>query len=175
MTGVEEAVLRLASREERAGEDLRKLAEEARAIRNLLNGLHSRYNRQVVEQAAILGVLSSDIFGDPAKAKAAAPYIAKRLNALSEEKPNVAGKASSTKKRVYLSTRTLRGVKTVAIIDHALLGSADARKLDEFAPLCKRSTKSRRRQDATSEGRDHRRFTGRSVCSRPLPARAARA
>jgi DNA gyrase subunit B len=31
--------------------------------------------------------------------------------------------------------RTLRGVKEVAIIDQALLGSADARKLDEFAPM----------------------------------------
>ena len=30
--------------------------------------------------------------------------------------------------------RTLRGVKEVAVIDQALLGSADARKLDEFAP-----------------------------------------
>ena len=29
--------------------------------------------------------------------------------------------------------RTLRGVKEVAMIDHALLGSADARKLDEYA------------------------------------------
>ena len=84
-TGVEEAVLRLATGEERAGDDLRKLVEEARAIRNLLNGLHSRYNRQVVEQAAILGVLNPDIFGDPEKAKAAAPYIAKRLNVLAEE------------------------------------------------------------------------------------------
>ena len=29
--------------------------------------------------------------------------------------------------------RTVRGVKEVAIIDHALLNSADARKLDEYA------------------------------------------
>ena len=132
MTGVEEAVLRLASREERAGEDLRKLAEEARAIRNLLNGLHSRYNRQVVEQTAILGVLSSDIFGDPAKAKAAAPYIAKRLNALSEETER-GWEGEFSEEAGFTFTRTLRGVKTVAIIDHALLGSADARKLDEYA------------------------------------------
>ena len=132
MTGVEEAVLRLASREERAGEDLRKLVEQARAIRNLLNGLHSRYNRQVVEQAAILGVLSSDIFGDPAKAKAAAPYIAKRLNALSEETER-GWEGEFSEEAGFTFTRTLRGVKTVAIIDHALLGSADARKLDEYA------------------------------------------
>ncbi|HET7190841.1 MAG TPA: DNA topoisomerase (ATP-hydrolyzing) subunit B [Pseudolabrys sp.] len=132
LTGVEEAVLRLASGEERAGEDLRKLVELARTVRNLLNGLHSRYNRQVVEQAAILGVLSSDIFGDPAKAKAAAPYIAKRLNALSEETER-GWEGEFSEEAGFTFTRTLRGVKTVAIIDHALLGSADARKLDEYA------------------------------------------
>jgi DNA gyrase subunit B len=132
LTGVEEAVLRLASGEERAGEDLRKLVELARIVRNLLNGLHSRYNRQVVEQAAILGVLSSDIFGDPAKAKAAAPYIAKRLNALSEETER-GWEGEFSEEAGFTFTRTLRGVKTVAIIDHALLGSADARKLDECA------------------------------------------
>jgi DNA gyrase subunit B len=132
LTGVEEAVLRLASGEERAGEDLRKLVELARTVRNLLNGLHSRYNRQVVEQAAILGVLSSDIFGDPAKAKAAAPYIAKRLNALSEETER-GWEGEFSEEAGFTFSRTLRGVKTVAIIDHALLGSADARKLDEYA------------------------------------------
>jgi DNA gyrase subunit B len=131
-TGVEEAVLRLASGEERANEDLRKLVEEARTIRNLLNGLHSRYNRQVVEQAAILGVLSSDIFGDPEKAKAAAPYIAKRLNVLSEETER-GWEGEFHEESGFTFTRTLRGVKTAAIIDHALLGSADARKLDEHA------------------------------------------
>ena len=33
----------------------------------------------------------------------------------------------------FLFERTVRGVKEVAIIDHALLNSADARKLDEYA------------------------------------------
>src|SRR5262249_25665497 len=77
-TGLEEAVFRLSTGEERAGEDLRKLVEDARVIRGVLRGLHSRYNRKVVEQAAILGVLNSKIVGDPPKAVAAAPYIARR-------------------------------------------------------------------------------------------------
>src|ERR1700688_4133404 len=84
-TGLDEAALRLSSGEVRAGNDLRQLVEDARVIRNLLRGLHSRYNRQVVEQAAIMSVLNRDIFGDPQKAVAAVPYIAKRLDALSEE------------------------------------------------------------------------------------------
>ncbi|MCQ3943010.1 MAG: DNA topoisomerase (ATP-hydrolyzing) subunit B, partial [Alphaproteobacteria bacterium] len=68
-SGLEEAVLTLSSGEERAGTDLRKLAEEARQIRNLLNGLHSRYNRKIVEQAAIAGVLTPKVTGDPKAAK----------------------------------------------------------------------------------------------------------
>src|SRR2546423_1581503 len=84
-TGLEDSVLRLASGEHRAGADLNGLVEEARTIRNVLNGLHSRYDRNVVEQAAIAGVLTSAIFGDPRKALEAAKYIARRLDALAEE------------------------------------------------------------------------------------------
>jgi DNA gyrase subunit B len=130
--GVEEAVLQLHSGEHRAGEDLRTLVEQARIIRNVLLGLHSRYNRRVVEQAAILGVLNSNIFGDAEKARAAAPYIARRLDALSEDTDR-GWQGQFTEEAGFQFERTLRGVKEVAIIDPALLGSADARKLDEQA------------------------------------------
>src|ERR1700723_1407363 len=132
-TGLEEATLRLSSGEVRAGNDLRQLVEDSRAIRNLLRGLHSRYNRQVVEQAAILSVLNRDIFGDPQKAMAAVPYIAKRLDALSEETER-GWQGHFAEGEGFVFERTVRGVKEVAVIDQALLGSADARKLDEFAP-----------------------------------------
>ena len=55
--GLDGAVLRLSTGEERAGADLRSLVEEARVVRHLLGGLHSRYDRGVVEQAAIAGAL----------------------------------------------------------------------------------------------------------------------
>jgi DNA gyrase subunit B len=132
VTGLEDAVLRAASGEERAGADLRLLVEEARAIRNVLNGLHSRYNRRAVEQAAILGVLNSRIFGDPPKAVAAAPYIAKRLDALAEETER-GWQGHFTEGDGFAFERTVRGVKEVAVIDQALLGSAEARRLDEHA------------------------------------------
>jgi DNA gyrase subunit B len=132
-TGLEEMTLRLSSGEVRAGSDLRKLIEDARTIRNILRGLHGRYNRKVVEQAAILGVLHRDIFGDPQKAVAAVPYIAKRLDALSEETER-GWQGQFTEGVGFTFERTVRGVKEVAVLDHALLSSADARKLDEFAP-----------------------------------------
>ena len=57
-SGIEDAVFRPHSGDERAAADLKAIVEEARAIRNVLAGLHSRYNRKVVEQAAIAGVLT---------------------------------------------------------------------------------------------------------------------
>jgi len=132
VTGLEEAVLRLATGEEIAGPDLWALVEQARTIRNVLNGLHSRYNRQVVEQAAIAGVLNPKIFGDPEKAAAAAPYIARRLDSLSDEIER-GWEGRFTEGEGFVFARTVRGVTEAAILDQALLGSADARKLDEFA------------------------------------------
>jgi DNA gyrase subunit B len=131
--GIEEAVFKPSSGEERAGADLLKLVEDARIVRNILVGLHSRYNRKAVEQAAIAGVLNQDIFGDPEKGAQAAAYIARRLDALSEEtERGWAGRFLEGEG--FALERTVRGVKEVAAIDHALLGSADARKLDELAP-----------------------------------------
>ena len=102
------------------------------AIRNILSGLHSRYNRKVIEQAAIAGVLRSQITDNPKDALAAADYIAKRLDALEEETER--GWKGTFDDAGFHFERTVRGVKEAAVIDQALLGSADARKLDEFRP-----------------------------------------
>ncbi|MBN9354540.1 MAG: DNA gyrase subunit B, partial [Hyphomicrobium denitrificans] len=50
--GLADTVLRLGGGEERAGVDLRAIVEEARTVRNVLTGLHTRYDRRIVEQAA---------------------------------------------------------------------------------------------------------------------------
>jgi DNA gyrase subunit B len=131
-TGLEETTLQLSSGEVLAGNDLRELVEAARVIRNILRGLHSRYNRQVVEQAAIVGVLHPGVTSDPARAAQAAQYIARRLDALSEETER-GWQGQFTEGVGFQFERTVRGVKEVAALDQALLGSADARKLDEFA------------------------------------------
>ncbi len=131
--GLDECVFKPASGADRAGRDLLMLVEEARTIRAVLRSLHSRYNRTVVEQAAIAGVLRQEIFGDPEKAKGAAGYIARRLDALADEVER-GWVGHFTEGEGFQFERTVRGVKDVAILDHALLGSADARKLDEYAP-----------------------------------------
>src|SRR6476646_9699047 len=63
-TGLDECVFKLASGDDRAGRDLLSLVEDARIIRSVLRNLHSRYNRVVIEQAAIAGVLNPKITSD---------------------------------------------------------------------------------------------------------------
>src|ERR1700742_5153276 len=132
-TGIDECVFKPVTGAERAGRDLLSLVEDARGIRAVLRNLHSRYNRAVVEQAAIAGVLRRQVFRDLPKAIVAADYIAKRLDALADEVER-GWTGRFTEGEGFLFERTGRGVKDAAIIDHALLGSADARKLDEYAP-----------------------------------------
>jgi DNA gyrase subunit B len=131
-TGLEDAVLRLANGSERAGRDLVAIVEEARIVRNILKGLHTRYNRAVVEQAAIAGVLNSKITSDPQTANAAAEYIALRLDALADEVER-GWSGRFVEGEGFSFERTVRGVKDFAIIDAALIDSAEARKLDERA------------------------------------------
>jgi len=130
--GLDEAVLKLASGEERAGADLLRLAEEARVVRSVLQGLHSRYNRTVVEQAAIAGVLTPKIISNAETANAAADYIARRLDTLADETER-GWSGRFTEGEGFTFERMVRGVREVAHLDDALLGSADARKLDEHA------------------------------------------
>jgi DNA gyrase subunit B len=131
-TGLDDCVFKLASGAERAGRDLLSLVEDARAIRGTLHNLHSRYNRKVIEQAAIAGVLNPKITGDVATANAAADYIARRLDALADEVER-GWVGRFTEGEGFSFERTVRGVKDVAVIDDALLGSVDARKLDDYA------------------------------------------
>ena len=131
--GLDGAVLQLHGGDHRAGADLRSLVDEARTIRNILRGLHSRYSRKVIEQAAIAGVLNVERIASPGQGGEAAEYIARRLNALEDEtERGWHGRFSASDG--FMFERTVRGVKEVAVIDQALLNSADARKLDEFAP-----------------------------------------
>nr|WP_176022710.1 DNA topoisomerase (ATP-hydrolyzing) subunit B [Brucella pseudintermedia] len=131
-TGLEEATLEMASGEVRAGPDLRSVVEDARTMRQLLGGLHTRYDRRVVEQAAIAGLLNPDASKDNATAQQSADIVAKRLDMISEETER-GWTAYVTEDGGYRFERMVRGVKDIAILDMALLGSADARQIDRVA------------------------------------------
>ncbi len=146
------AVLRSANGEERAGRDLRAVLEEARSFRQIALGLHSRYDRTVVEQAAIANALRPP----PAEeAQALADEVARRLDAIAEETER--GWRGEIRDGGYLFRRTLRGVEQIAMLDAALLASSEARKLNERAEALReifagQATLARRGDEAALSG-----------------------
>ncbi|MGD9913097.1 MAG: DNA topoisomerase (ATP-hydrolyzing) subunit B [Rhizobiaceae bacterium] len=134
--GLDEATLSVGSGEVRAGQDLRAAVTDALAVRSLINGLHTRYNRSVVEQATIAGALNPESAADPARASQVARTVAARLDAIAEEtERGWQGRVNTSNESAggYVFERTVRGVKEVAHIDMGLLNSADARALDRYA------------------------------------------
>ncbi|WP_422040642.1 DNA topoisomerase (ATP-hydrolyzing) subunit B [Roseibium sp.] len=130
--GLDETTLTLANGEVRMGQDLHNVVENARKLAEIFDGLHSRYNRDVVEQAAIAGALNTEILEDRTKAEEAAAYIARRMDILADEfERGWTGVAQDDGSLVF--RRTVRGVEEAATIDAALLDSADARRLAAYA------------------------------------------
>ena len=126
------AVLRTGS-EDRAGADLRQTLEDTRAFRNVMLSLHSRYDRAVIEQAAMAGDLTP--LTDEAEAKRYADDISRRLDAISEEtERGWTGEVRDGGQSLeYVFKRTLRGVTHAVTLDASLLNSSEARKLHERA------------------------------------------
>ncbi|MEC7153915.1 MAG: DNA topoisomerase (ATP-hydrolyzing) subunit B, partial [Pseudomonadota bacterium] len=83
--GLSEAVLTMASGEQRSGADLVELVKQARAIRAILDTLPSRYPKFIIEQTAIAGALTPDIMSKPELAEQSSSYIAARLNRMLDE------------------------------------------------------------------------------------------
>ncbi|MCV0351257.1 MAG: DNA topoisomerase (ATP-hydrolyzing) subunit B [Nitratireductor sp.] len=134
-SGLEEATLELSNGEVRGGQDLKQVIEDARGVRQLINGLHTRYSRSVVEQAAIAGALNAAVLADPGRAAEAAQKVAERLDMISEDiERGWEGRVNPSNEGAggYLFERTVRGVREVVVLDSALVASADARAIDRY-------------------------------------------
>jgi DNA gyrase subunit B len=129
--GLDSATLTLANGEARAGADLRALVEEARALRRQLDGLHSRYNRALAEQAALAGALRPLSSADDPEGEPRARLLAERMNAIAEETER--GWTARLEANGYMLTREVRGVRQAAALDAGLLASVEARRLGEHA------------------------------------------
>ena len=127
--GLVDAVLVTGDGTESAGRDLRDIVEQARQISGGINGLHSRYNRNVVEQGAIGGIFNPAYLQSATEANAAAARVAKRLDDVSEEMET--GWEGRFGNDGFVFKREVRGVTEVHFLDRALLGSLDARRLNE--------------------------------------------
>ena len=108
---------------------MRTIVDQARGIVSLIDGLHSRYGRNVVEQAAIAGAFDSQLLRSAEKANAIAGVVAERLDTIAEETET--GWEGRYGNDGFFFKREVRGVTEAHALDPALLGSLDARRLNE--------------------------------------------
>ncbi len=129
-SGLENAVLQLGSGEQRAGNDLAEIVAQARRFQRIVDSLHSRYSRIVVEQAAIGGAFDAEVLATGAAAEKIAQVVASRLDDVTDEtERGWQGKVLDSDGLMFV--RELRGVKEVQPIDRALIASQEARRLHE--------------------------------------------
>ena len=132
-----------------AGQDLRKLADEARYVKTLLSHLSNHVPMDILEQAAILGALNPDILGNPEQGKQVADYICKRLDALApEHERGWEGRALDDGGLEF--KRMLRGVTESHVLDGAIMRSKDARQIDEMTAKMQKNYA----KHGTLEGKD---------------------
>jgi DNA gyrase subunit B len=116
-----------------AGADLLKTVEEAREIKNALSRLVHRLPVSIVEQAAILGALNPDILANRERAAQTAEFVARRLDAL-EPATERGWQGVPLDDGGLTFSRVVRGVpEGPHVIDGAVIRSAEARRVDEFA------------------------------------------
>ena len=129
--GTEDAVLTTAAGSSHAGQDLLAMARQARELVHTIDNLNLRYNRQIVEQTAIVGGLDPEKLLDPTAAEALARTIAQRLDLVSDEVER--GWVGTLDGQGGFSfSRTVRGVTETHNVDAQLLASADARKIRQL-------------------------------------------
>ncbi|MHB1102320.1 MAG: DNA topoisomerase (ATP-hydrolyzing) subunit B [Devosia sp.] len=127
-TGCEDAALTTRNGSTHAGADLLGIVRQARDIVHAINALNTRYNRSIIEQAAIVGGLNADALADPERATAVATRVANRLDRVSDELERGWLGAPDGQGGLTFS-RTVRGVTETHSIEASLLVSADARKI----------------------------------------------
>ena len=128
-SGLEGTVLTLGSGEQRTGGDLRETVEQARSVAKVIDDLHSRYSRFVVEQAAIGGAFDPNLLLSAAAATEKAAAIATRLDTLADETEK--GWTGRFGNEGYNFKRDVRGVTESHTLDRSLLQSVEARRLNE--------------------------------------------
>ena len=131
-SGLKDAVLSLAAGSQIAGADRMDVASLSVGISRIVETVGRQLgNRDVVEQAAIAGLLNRTMLDN---AEAAA-YLAKRLEARAE--PLEKGWSGSVEPTEHgpaiIVQRRLRGITERYVIDQRIIGLGEARRLDEAA------------------------------------------
>ncbi len=124
--GLNDAILRLGDGTQIAGADLKRVVEEARNCRTILNAFPTNYSRNILEQVAISGALIPGVLDDDPQGTA--DSVAARLDLIATEYEK-GWSGTVTENGGLRLSRVLRGVEEVQVLDGNALRSAEARKL----------------------------------------------
>jgi DNA gyrase subunit B len=130
--GLTESLLTLHGGAQVAGAELKLMVEQARNVKHYIGTLARHVPQRLVEQMAIAGMLNPKLLADTETARQATEYLAKRLDAL-ENHLERGWHGELLDDGGFALSRKFRGVTERHVIDRALVGSAEARKLDEMA------------------------------------------
>ena len=127
-TGTDEAVLTTRDGVAHAGDDLLSIVRQAREIVHAIESVNTRYNRSLIEQAAIVGGLDGDALIDPEKTRVIIERVVRRLDRLADEVER-GWQGESDGQGGLVFSRTIRGVTETHALDAALLVSSDVRRI----------------------------------------------
>ncbi|PSK88448.1 DNA gyrase subunit B [Limimaricola soesokkakensis] len=127
--GTDGTALRLGTGEEITGNDLRRVVEEARQLKRVLDAFPTHYPRHILEQAAISGAFVPGAVD--ADLQGVADKVAKRLDLIALEYER-GWQGRITQDHGIRLARILRGVEEVRTLDGPMLRSGEARKTGSF-------------------------------------------
>lgn len=130
--GTEESVLETDEGSKHAGVELAQMADDARKFVHAVNGLNTRYNRTIIEQAAVVGALDAEGMRDSTQNAELAKAIAERLDLVSDEVER-GWQGESDGADGFRVWRTVRGVDESHHIDIGLIGSGEIRNINRLA------------------------------------------
>ncbi|QPM91315.1 DNA topoisomerase (ATP-hydrolyzing) subunit B [Pseudooceanicola algae] len=127
--GTDSTVLKLGDGSELGGSDLKRVVDEARQLKRVIDAFPTHYPRHILEQAAIAGAfvpgaVDRDLQG-------VADTVAKRLDLIALEYER-GWQGRITQDHGIRLARILRGVEEVRTLDGPLLRSGEARKTGSF-------------------------------------------
>ena len=127
--GTEGTALRLGTGEELTGNDLRRVVDEARQLKRVLDAFPTHYPRHILEQAAISGAFVPGAVD--ADLQGVADKVARRLDLIALEYER-GWHGRITQDHGIRLARILRGVEEVRTLDGPMLRSGEARKTGSF-------------------------------------------
>ncbi|MAC82085.1 MAG: DNA topoisomerase (ATP-hydrolyzing) subunit B [Rhodobacteraceae bacterium] len=127
--GIDGAILRLGTGEDILGQDLRRVIDEARQLKRVLDAFPTHYPRHILEQSAIAGAFVPGAVD--ADLQGVADRVAARLDMIALEYER-GWRGRITQDKGIRLARILRGVEEVRTMDGQLLRSGEARRTGTF-------------------------------------------